>query len=273
MLGFGIEDYIMARSSKHINPFRTTFWFQVIDLFILIILAAFFFNYSPISVPYLVLLVIAGVIGAGALFSFNKGLREGNVSVVAPISSGWGAVTAILGVLFLSEALTTVQLLCIAVIVIGTILTSFEMKDVRRIWESKKPLGLKYALIALFGWGVWYFMVGILVKGLGWFPASLYLVILNVVIMGLYGVFTKEKFAVKKEDAPRLLVIAVLGAAGFLAYNIGITYYFAAIVAPITAAAPALTVILALLLLKEKIASNQKLGIILIVLGLVALSI
>ncbi len=273
MLGFGFQDYLMAKVSKNINPFKTTFWLESIVLVLLLILSIFFYTYSTISIQTAALLVLTGIVGMVALFSFNKGFEVGQIAVIAPISSGWGAVTAILGVLILSQAITGMQRLDVGVIVLGTVLTSFELRDIRKIRTSKRPLGLKYAVITLFGWGIFYFLLGILAKTLGWFSTSLYLVFLIVVIMVAYGIITKSEFKVKREEYPILVVLAILSLLGLLAYNIGVTYYYASIVAPVSSVAPVITVILALIVLKEKIAANQKLGIALTILGLVALSI
>ena len=90
--------------------------------------------------------------------------------------------------------------------------------------------------------------------------------------MLVYGNFTKISLKPDNKNLSAIVIIAILNLAALLAYNLGVTYNYTTIVAPISAAAPAVTILLAILLLKEKLATDQKFGIILVLIGLILLS-
>ena len=69
-----------------------------------------------------------------------------------------------------------------------------------------------------------------------------------------------------------LAAIGVLEVIAFFAYGSGITSEFTAIVAPVSAAFPAVTILLARIFLKERLEINQKTGIFSILAGLVLIS-
>lgn len=71
------------------------------------------------------MVVLVGVLEAAAVACFNWGLANGDVILVTPIASALTIVTITLAVVFLKEKLSRVQVLGIAVAVIGIILTVF----------------------------------------------------------------------------------------------------------------------------------------------------
>ena len=60
---------------------------------------------------------------------------------------------------------------------------------------------------------------------------------------------------------------------GFTTFNLSLNTQFVSIVGPIAATAPAVTIVLAYFFLKERVVSNQKLGIIAILAGLILISL
>jgi uncharacterized membrane protein len=60
---------------------------------------------------------------------------------------------------------------------------------------------------------------------------------------------------------------------GALSWSVGVSLNYSAIVIPLTSASTAFTVLLAFLVLKEKPELNQQMGILLIIIGLIALNL
>jgi drug/metabolite transporter (DMT)-like permease len=69
-----------------------------------------------------------------------------------------------------------------------------------------------------------------------------------------------------------LIIAGLLDAFGFATYNSGIASEYVSIVSPMAAAYPAVTVLLGRFLLKEKLVQNQKLGVLIILVGLIILA-
>jgi len=72
-----------------------------------------------------------------------------------------------------------------------------------------------------------------------------------------------------------LLIVSagLLDFLGFITFNLSMATDYVAVVSPIAATAPAVTIALAYFILKEKAVTNQKIGIIAILTGLILISL
>ncbi len=273
MIGFGVQDFLIAKMSKQIGSFRTSLWYILLSFVIFIILALFLFSYNSINLFTIILLLLTGFVLVMAILSFTKGLEVGNISIIATIGNTWGVVTAVLGFVIIGQKINNFQILDICLIIIGTVLISLNLKDILKLNPKKLHMGLKYAFIAAFTYGLYFFLLSLLVKSLGWFDAAFLVIIPTILFLLLYGTLTSKKLNVKSNYLLFLALIGVLGIVGILSYNLGVTYNYTDIVAPISSASPLITIVLASLLLKEKLTNNQKVGVAFVLAGLVLLSV
>lgn len=273
MISFGVQDFLMAKISRYIGSFRTSLWFVLLSFVVFIILALFLFTDSGINPFMIVLLIATGFVSVTAILSFTKGLEIGNISIIATIGNTWGAVTALLGFLILGQRISSFQILDICIIIIGTVLVSLNLKDIFKLNPNKIHVGLKYAFIAAITFGLYFFLLSFLTKALGWFDTAFLVTIPIILFLLLYGTLTGNKLRVKKSRMPLLFLIGLLSIVGLLSYNLGVTYNYTDIVAPVSSASPLVTIILASLFLKERLTNSQKIGVFLILIGLVLLSV
>lgn len=271
MLTLGVQSYIMAKSSRRIGPLGTSLWYQAISLGILVLLAAFLFQYGGMTWWTFLILVLTGVVSVSGILAFTKGLQVGHVSLVVTVASAWGAVTAVLGVLLLGESMTWLQAAFIALIVLGTVLAALGSRSAAR--RKAGGLGIGYAAIALSSWGAYYFFLGFLVKALNWFSVTLFVTAITVLFLAAYGAVTKKPMKANMGSLGPLLAMGAFNVIVLFAYNIGVTVSYASIVAPISAASPLVTIILAYVLLRERLAPNQKIGVAMVLLGIVLLAV
>jgi drug/metabolite transporter (DMT)-like permease len=272
MFGFGFEGYLLAGLSRRIGAYRATIWFQIAVVLMLCLLAIFLFTPASFTPLTILVILLTGAIGAIGIFSFSHGLEHGHISVVATVASAWGAVTAILSILFFGDKLTALQSLCIALIVIGTVLICIKPKHLFASFSPRTVAGLKYAFVTLFAWGIFYFLLTYLVKNIGWFDAGVLVTVPGVILLLIFGWATKIKLKTSKLAVPLVILIAVLNIIASLAYNLGVTYNYSSVVAPVSAASPIVIITMALLFFKERLAHHQKIGIALVLIGLVALA-
>jgi drug/metabolite transporter (DMT)-like permease len=104
--------------------------------------------------------------------------------------------------------------------------------------------------------------------------ALFFLKILAVAALFSWTGVTKTKISLPKKMI--FLLIAVSGLLDFFAYlsfNMSLSTQFVSVASAIVATAPAITIALAYVFLKERIVDNQKLGIIAILVGLVLISL
>lgn len=274
MVGFGVENIFLAISSRRIGAFRSALWMQGIATFIMLALSFALFKYGGMLPTTILLIVGAAAISTTGLVSFAKGMKVGNVSVVATIANSWGAITAVLGIALLHETLSSSQILFLAIIVIGVILVSLDIKNlpVHKKLKSSDP-GVKYAVLSLLCWGIFFFLMSIITSMLNWFSAALFVTAATVLFMVIYGSVTETEMRTGAGSFWLLIPIGVLSLIALLAYNLGVTYSYAAVVAPIASASPAVAVVLALLFLKEKLQGHQAIGILMVLAGIILLAL
>ena len=77
----------------------------------------------PTDPTALALSALLGLIGAGAYLAYFTGLRVGPIAVVSGVVAAYGGLTVVLSVVLRGETLTTLQALGAAIATIGVILT------------------------------------------------------------------------------------------------------------------------------------------------------
>lgn len=274
---WGTAIFLAALASRKLGNVLTLFWMQLFGLlvgalFCFTNIDSFALNLVLQNIPLLITVAVLQVI---AYLAFYKGLEKAQVSLVSPIGAAWGLITAMLGVVFFKEALSTIQLLAIGFIVVGIVLLSIDIQD---LFKSKKVnllVGVKEGIIAMLGWGISLFLIIPASRDLGWFlPAFIFRFFLLLLLTG-YVLLSKRPFVPKPKKFPikLLLLIGVFDIGGFFSYSFGVAGAHASIVAPIGSAFTLVTVLLAKVFLKEKMDLNKIIGILAIVSGLVLISV
>ncbi|MFN8187696.1 MAG: EamA family transporter [Gaiellales bacterium] len=147
-------DLFAVRLARTIGPFETTFWVLMAGAVVLLPLKIavdwgepLFADASAVGFA-----ALAGVLDAVGFMAFSRGLATGNLSIVAPIAGLSGALAAIIAIA-LGESLETAVAAGVAIAVIGGILTATD-----RGLRSAKGAGWALAGAACFG-GL-FFMYG-----------------------------------------------------------------------------------------------------------------
>ncbi len=273
MVGFGIVNYLIGHYAKRVGAFQTSFWTLATRVIFLLILAPFLFNYSTFSLYIIAIALLAGLSSTIGGLGLAYGMKEGNISVIVTIDAAYPVVTIVLGLILLNEPITTFQALCIVLIMFGNILAASNLKGILNSAIRKTQLGVKFALLAMVGWGLFFFFLGILTAKVGWFQSAFLASIAQVIFYFVYGYATKSGYKVNMNALFGFFVMGFISLVAFLAYNIGVTYNYISIVTPISAASIIVTVLMAMILMKEKLASSQKIGVLISILGIILLSL
>ncbi len=273
MFSYGIENLLLAKLSRRIGPFRTSFWYQTIALAMFAVAAMFLLSNVQFSALTFCLIILTAVVSVIGIISFNTGLRKGNVSAISTVSSAWAVVTVILGVIFLRESLSPQQVLCIAIIVVGTVLVSYGHGQGKESNSKKLAAGMGWAFLTLFAWGAYAFLSALLAISIGWFNAGFYIILSSIAVFLVYGFLSKQDFQFGKGNLLYLVPVAAFDVAASLSYNLGVTASYTAVVATITSASPFVTVLLAAIFMRERLTAVQKVGVMLILAGIVLLAL
>lgn len=278
MIGWGTADFLGANSSRKIGHFLTLFWMQFIGTsvaFIYFITKANNLD-KTLFYKYLPLLGIIAILQTIAYLSFYKGFEKGNVSVVSPIASSWAMVTIILSILFLGEAINSIQLIGIILILSGIILISTDIKEVSAMRKLKIFTGVKEGIIAMLGWGVSFFLIVPATRDLGWFFPIFIFKVFAVLFLLILALTRKRKLypaGSQLSFISLVIPIGLLDVTSFFSYNFGLEGSLSLIISPVAASFPVITVLLARIFLKERLRTIQILGIISVIGGIILLSV
>jgi len=273
MLCWGISDFFAAMAARKTSVISTLFWSQTAGTLMLILIYPLFFKIPAVSFTIIMLILASAFLNIAALLGFYKGMQIGSVSIISPIASAYSAVTVILSLLFLDEKLNALQAAGIFLAISGAVLTSFRLHDLLKLNFRNSAAGVKYGLIALFSWGIFFVLVGILVKNMGWLLPPLIIKTMGIFYMLSYAGASRKKISFPKNAALFIILLGVLETVGFLSVGAGMGFEQISIVAPVSSTYPLITIILAQIFFKEIIDINQKVGIAVVLLGLVLLSI
>jgi len=273
MLIWGTSDFFAAKASRSAGVFRTVFWSQLISIAIYLLAYPFMGKTQFISEAAAIMILIAGFLSISAYLSFYKALEIGKVSVISPIVACCAGVTVILSLVFLNETLSVLQAIGVIFAILGAILASLKHRDIRNLLPKDSEAGVKYALFTMLATGIIFVLIDVLVSELGWFMPMFLIRSAAVFYLLTYTLSAKKDITFPKNSTSLLIVVGTLEVAGILIYGAGITSEYTAVVAPIGAAFPVITIILARIFLKETLAANQKIGIISVLASLVLLSI
>ena len=274
MLSWGVADFLAKKAIDKIGYKTSIVINQVVAFVPVVIFAILFFKMPSLSIDLDALTAVAGISGIFGYIFLYRGFQKGNVSVVAPITASWSVVTTLLAFFLFQEALTPIQIVGIIFVFIGVFFASTNFAEFKNSIKQGRSAGAIDGIISMIAWGISYALLRPIVSVVGPFMALLLLKLLAMATLFSWTGVTKTKIAFPTKMV--FLFIATAGILDFLGYttfNLSLTTQLVSIVGPIAATAPAVTIVLAYFFLKERVVSNQKLGIIAILAGLVLISL
>ena len=274
-LSWGLADYFAAMSSRQTGALRVVLGFHLLATALLaVILFASGGGLSDLTGGDLAWFAFVGVLGWLSYLAFYRALAIGPISIVSPIVSAYAAVTVICAVLISGERLSAGEALAIAIALLGVLLASSDLTQIRAI-ERVAALGIVLALatavlIGAFVYGVAYFS-----DEYGWLvPIFLARAFSTVFILGTALRGGEWRFP---HRSPGLLAmigfIAAVDTIGYVAFNFGVRHADTSIVA--TAAAPysVVPIVVGVALMDERPTPTQWAGVGLVIAGLVLLGL
>jgi drug/metabolite transporter (DMT)-like permease len=204
-----------------------------------------------------------------------RALDLGPLALVSPVVAGWAVVTVFLALVVLAEPLNATQILGCSSIVIGVLLAAARLGKLEE-GELRTGPGVMVAIGAMVALGLYHFALGNLAQSIGWFMPLFVSRSVGVVVM--VGLATRSGEWPWRRLEPRALaaalIVAGLGAtAGAMSFSRGAEVSSIAITSAAAAIYPVIPVAAGILLLKERIAASQAVGLVMIVAGLLILAV
>lgn len=284
-LMWGVADFCARGAARAGGTFRTLLVVQIIAIPALLVLTAPFGlivlradQWPAMLAAAAVGLLILG--GAGLLY---RAFAIGKLALVSPIASAFAAVTALLAIAA-GERLAGGVLLGVMLTLVGVTLASSSgeaastaEKQVnassRRM--SKFAPGLLEAIGAMGAFGVGYWLLDFVVPTLGGVTTAFIAKVGDLVVLGGIALFLAWRAPRKSLPYGRLaqpfwlwvIPTALLDTAANIAYNVGIATALTSVVVTLASLFSAVTVLLAWLVLRERLAPWQWAGVFTILLG------
>jgi drug/metabolite transporter (DMT)-like permease len=274
MLSWGVADFLAKKAIDKVGYKTSLVLNQTVALVPVVIFAILFFRAPSLSIDLVGITVLAGISGIFGYIFLYRGFQKGNVSVVAPITASWSVVTILLAFFLFEETLTPIQIVGVIAVFIGVFFASTNFAELKTSIKQGRSAGVLDAIISMIAWGISYALLRPIVAAVGPIMALLFLKVLATATLFSWIGVTKTKISIPAKMIFLFIATAgVLDFLGYITFNLSLSTQLVSIVSPIAATAPAVTIVLAYVFLKERIVSNQKLGIIAILAGLVLISL
>jgi uncharacterized membrane protein len=270
MVGYGTGPLLAKKLTDRVSPLHGVFLTNLAVVATAFVAAA---TERPFKAPGLSawgILVLGGMTGALAIFSFFKGIEAGQVAVVAPVANSFPIVTWGLTLIFLDSPFSAASFLCTLVVVAGVIVLAYQRQAGFQINRSAL-----FGVVTAMGWGAHAFFIYLLLdSGLLPFSTGFYLEGAILVWLAVFLIVRRDFKLNLRHLWPFGLSCGIVTALGALMYTLAVSSEGdPELVATIVGANPILTCLLALVLFKEKLSRQQTMGIGITIAGLVALRV
>lgn len=277
-LGWGVADLWAAISGRRIGSGATVLVAQVV---------------SAIAVSVLVVVVapdlepLREVVGwlapnalltAAAYATLYRGLQLGPIAVVSPILASYAVLPVLLAVILLGESLSPWQTAGVAVTISGAVLTSTDLRALRE-GTAPRPAGLPWAVVSMLLFGVGAYVIAWASQQAGALPSLWFGRVSSAAVFVVVAVALRLRRSPRSAGEPgrgpsALRLAAAVGLVdvlGTLSYVRGAEVGLVSVVTAVSATYPLLPVLGGVLLLHERPAPNQYLGVAMVVGGLALL--
>ena len=259
-------------STRRTGVLRTSLGMQTIGLALYALALVAFGQWPALSWTQLPYALALALLGTSSLALLYRAFALGPIAVVSPVVASYAALTVILVVIFMGERLTVGQGVAIAVTFVGVVIASTDVRQLRQTL-GRPSEGVRLGLIATVGFALWGLVFSMGTRATE--PLAL-IVVLRVCSIALLAalVLARRVSIVPLASLPALGLVTLVGifdTGANVLMGLGIDRGFASFVLTGTGAYPIIPAMLAILVLRERLAPNQYAGVAVLIGGLVAL--
>lgn len=283
-LSWGSSDFLARFASRRIGSLRTTLYMQLTGLALLTIFLRWIGGWGHLFdgsgwQPW-AWGAFAGALNAISTLSLYRSFEVGKLSVVAPLSASYPALTVAISV-FTGEHLTAMRAAGIMLILTGVIVVvrgEVEPDNVEPASVAPKKRaarGIGPAMISAAGFGVLFWLLGNRVVPRVGFASTVWMIRLtSSALTAIVIVALKQPIALRRKDSVSiwLLGMGVLDTGAFVLNNLGMQLEQVSVVSVLASLYGAVTVLLSTVVLREKMSRWQWLGIVAIFAGIALVS-
>lgn len=271
LISFG--NLFVKKSYAHFGPAVEFGIFTIISLIIYIPLGIFLGIESQYLLEGLLVGFMSALLAQG---SYIYVLSKGELSITGTVLATYSTYTVITSILLFGEEPATVTLFFVGVTILGTLITTLPER-----FDSTELKNISYILFPIIGAFLIGFSDAFSANFIDKASVGTFLVgvaIGHIPVSAFFFLFFREKivdmlepvrqFKKNKYGILGVLFVSLATATIFTAFQFG----DASIVSPISSTFPVTTVILAVLVLKEKVSLKDLIGIIITIIGVLGVS-
>lgn len=273
-VAFGFGDYAAAMATRRAGFAWTALGMQLIGSAVMAVLLAALGRWPAFAwsqVPWAFALALIGTISVVLLY---RAFALGPIAVVSPVVASYAALTVIGIVIFLGERLTGGQSVAIGVTFVGVAVASTDIRELRQTM-GRPSEGVRLGVFSTLGFAVWGVILSAATRVNDPFALVLIWRLCGIGLMTAYVVWRRSPAALALVPSTLAIValVGVLDTGANVLLMLGIDAGYASFVMTGSGAYPLIPALLAILVLRERLAPNQYLGVAVLVAGLVALGL
>jgi drug/metabolite transporter (DMT)-like permease len=287
-VAWGTLDLFSALASRRIGSLRVTTGMQLVGA--VLVWFAVIATGTEVSRDPFVLVggAFVGLVGAGAYLTYFTGLRIGPIAVVSGVVAAYGGLTVVLAVVIRGETLTPLQAFGAAVATIGVILTGIAFEGGLRGTRFASP-GVAFAVVALILFATMTIASDVVIDRAPWLEVVVVSrtanAFLSVVVLVLATTVFRRRarpLIDGSEDADgrvdrrvvgAVVLSGVLDVVGLASFAYGLEHAPTWLVGLASSFGPAVTIIVAVALLGERLRPIQWVGLAGILVGMIAIGL
>lgn len=265
--GWGVADFLGGLKSRQLSVFSVLMVSSFFGLGAILVIVLIR-GVAPPDNPVLLLAVVGGAAGLAAVFFLYRGFSIGAMAIVAPISATGVILPVIVG-LAAGDNPTLLQKLGMAVAITGAVLASREKNDDGNGKRLASGVGL--AVGSAIAAGIFFVVMDQASEADPYWAAFL---MRSSSFAFLIIIFLLKRPAVHagRVHMPAIIVLGTCDALAGFAYALATTYGMLGLVAVVGSLYPAVTVLLSMLILRERPQPAQFIGVVLAVGGITCIS-
>ncbi len=287
-LSWGTLDVFSALASRRIGSLKVTTGIQLVGAVVVLLVALVTGTPFPTDPYVLVGGSLVGLAGAGAYLAYFTGLRIGPISVVSGMVAAYGGLTVVLAVVVRGETLTAVQAAGAALATLGVILTGFAFDGTMRGTRLASP-GVAFAIVALVLFASMSIATDIVIDRASWIDvlvvsrtanAIVSTAILAIALTALRGparpLLIGERGDIGGIDRRVIGLVALAGlldVAGLIVFAYGLEHAETWLVGLASSFGPAVTIVVAVAFLGERLKPIQWAGLTGVLAGMIAIGL
>jgi len=266
-LSWGAGDFAGGLASRKLGAYRAVFYADLLGLLIILPIVAISLEPLP-AAPVLINSAVGGALGSLGLLVLYYSLSTGKMTIAAPVSALFAALLPVAVGLFTQGLPTVYQFAGFGFALAAVWLTAQGQSDEK--FQIHHLADLRLPVLAGLGFGCYFIFVHYASKDSGsvlWTMISSR--VAGTLLLWIVVLVRRESFSVAREAWLVVFLNATLDLAGNLFYILASQTGRLDISAVLSSLFPGSTIILARIVLKERITRTQTIGIMLALIAIV----